>query len=143
MADVKCILCGEKIEKKKGQSENALKAELDSVRHYVCATAHQSVVKDHNVGVGQHMNAVMAAVFEKFPDLKETEAYREYDIRVMAAEAKMLEMFPYLAALKEAEEKEEKKKAKMQTGTEQGKGISGTGEGEEGKEEEGGRAKKR
>lgn len=129
MADVKCILCGEKIEKKKGQSENALKAELDSVRHYVCATAHQSVVKDHNVGVGQHMNAVMAAVFEKFPDLKETEAYRAYDIRVMAAEAKMLEMFPYLAALKEAEEKEEKKKAKMQTSTEREEDKVKEGEG--------------
>ena len=140
MADVKCILCGEKIEKKKGQSENALKAELESKRHYVCAVAHQAIVKDHNIGAGQHMSAVIAALFEKFPDLKETEAFRAYDKRVEAAEAEMLAAFPYLKALKEAEEKEEKKK--MQTGTEREEEIEGIAKGEKEKEDKGGKSKK-
>jgi len=142
MADVTCILCGEKIEKKKGQSENAFKAELESKRHYVCAKAHQSIVREHNVGVGQHMSAVIDALFEKFPDLKETEAYRAYDQRVQRAEAEMLEAFPYLKALKEAEEKAKKEKEKRQTGTEREEEIRGiTGE-KQGKVGKGGKAKK-
>jgi len=142
MADVKCILCGEKIEKKKGQSENALKAELESGRHYVCAKAHQGIAKDHNIGVGQQINAVIVALFEKFPDLKETEAYRAYDKRVMAAEAKMLEIFPHLQALKEADEKVEKEKEKKQTGTEREEEIRGIAEGGAVKEDKGGKSKK-
>jgi len=138
MADVICILCGEKIEKKKGQREDAVKRELAAGRHQVCAMAHQSIVQRHNIGAGQHMNAVIAALFEKFPDLKETEAYREYDQRVQRAEAEMLEMFPHLAMLKEADEEKEKKdkEGKGQTGTEREeeiKGITEEGKGKEGK----------
>lgn len=142
MVDVKCILCGETIRKKKGQSENALKAELESGRHYVCAKAHQGIAKDHNIGVGQQINAVIVALFEKFPDLKETEAYRAYDKRVMAAEAEMLEAFPHLKALKEVDEKVEKEKEKKQTGTERDEEIKGIAEGETVKEGKGGNAKK-
>lgn len=132
MADVKCILCGEKIEEKKGQGTDAFKRELAAGRHHVCATAHQSVVQRHNIGAGQHMNAVISALFELFPELKETKAYKAYDTRVIAAEAEMLEMFPHLKAIKEAEEKEEKeekRKENMQTGTEREEEIRGITEG--------------
>ena len=116
--DVVCILCGEKIKRKKSQREEVFKREQAAGRHQVCATAHQSIVRKHNIGAGQHINAVIGALFEKFPDLKETEAYKAYDQRVQAAEAEMLEMFPHLAALKEAEEKKEKKEKKGETNEE-------------------------
>lgn len=111
MEDVYCGLCGEKIGKKKGQRGDIFKAELQAGRHHVCGMARQAVARKYNVGAGQHLNAVITALFEKFPDLKETEAYREYDRRVDAAEVEILGMFPHLAALKKADEEEKKKRA--------------------------------
>ncbi len=110
MEDVFCVLCGEKIKKKKGQREDVFKAELQASRHQVCEKARRSIVKEYNVGQGQHLGAIIEALFEKFPDLKETEAYRAYDQRAKAADAELLKTFPHLAMLK-ADEEEKKKRA--------------------------------
>ncbi len=91
----RCKLCGEKIERKKGESQKSIEEAIKRGTHNKCQRAYDQIIEKHRISSLDYLNSVVAAVNELLK-LERTEAMQAFNERVEAARREVEEQFPYL-----------------------------------------------
>jgi hypothetical protein len=102
-----CYLCGAEIKKEKGVNQKAYEVELELGRHTTCAREQQAILDKHQISPWLYIQAIIAGLFQLFPELEETKSVKEYSKRLRDAKEELKSVFPHLA---EEEKKEERGK---------------------------------